>query len=96
MKLALLSILILTGCCTPPIPIKPPEFPPINESMKKQCPELAIAAVDSELLSDLVKTVTQNYGEYHKCKALVDTWQKWYEEQRQNHERLRNERMHTK
>lgn len=97
MKLISLCLtLFVSGCCTIPPPVKPPEFPPISEALKKKCPELVMAAVDSELLSDLVKTVTINYGEYHKCKAIVDAWQLWYEEQKINSEKLRNDRMHTK
>lgn len=86
--LAIILIVLLTGCKT--IPVKPPAFPPISQSMEYRCPDLKEAR-QSELLSELLDTIIKNYGEYHKCRVAVDVWHQWYEEQKENYERLRNE-----
>lgn len=92
MKLLLILLLpLLTGCVhldkVPPGPI--PVFPPVSkELLETKCPELQ-AAIPSELLSDMLKTVIANYGEYHKCKAMVDAWQTWYAEQKTNYEKIK-------
>jgi hypothetical protein len=67
--------LVLAGCGH--IPAKPnwPVAPNIGT-----CPEL-VDAIPSEKFSELLKTVTTNYGKYHECKARVDAWQKWYDDQ---------------
>lgn len=81
---SLLLILLLTACKS--VPVKQQEFPPIGENMEYKCPDLLIAP-NSELLSELVKTVIHNYGEYHKCKAAVEVWHQWYQEQKLNYEK---------
>lgn len=86
---------LLTACKTIYVPIPPPEFPKIGDSMNYKCPELLLAK-DSEKLSELLETVTKNYSEYHVCKAAVDAWHLWYYQQKAIHERLVNERMHSR
>lgn len=81
--LLLLLTILLTGCIT--VPVGRGEFPPVGEKMKHKCPDLIIAE-KSELLSDLLSTVIVNYGEYHKCKAAVEAWQQWYDEQKKTFE----------
>lgn len=96
MKLAVVLIaFLLTACKTIYVPIPPPEFPPVGEKMMYKCPELLLAK-DSEKLSELLETVTKNYGTYHTCKAAVEAWHLWYAEQKANHERLVNEQLHSK
>jgi hypothetical protein len=94
MKLLIVLIFpLLTGCAylgkivTVPLP----EFPPVSkELLEKKCPDLEMAP-PSELFSDLLRTVVTNYGEYHKCRAMVEAWQEWYVIQKLNYEKLRNE-----
>lgn len=95
MKLLLILALLLSGCKSVTILTPGPEFPPIPESFKQRCPDLAVTP-DSELLSDFIRTVTVNYSEYHKCRALVDAWQEWYNVNKQIHENLTNDRLRSK
>lgn len=85
----------LTACKTIYVPIPPPDFPKVGEKMMHKCPDLREAR-DSEKLSELLDTVVQNYGEYHKCRAAVDAWHQWYKEQKDNHERLVNDQLYSK
>lgn len=85
----LIILIFLAGCAhKQPIPVKPQEFPQMSDKVKHKCPDL-IPAPNSELLSDLIGTVTKNYGEYHKCKATVDAWNQWYDEQKANYEKVK-------
>jgi hypothetical protein len=46
------------------------------------CPELSTVAADTEQLSEVLKVVTENYGQYHECRIKVDLWMEWYKTQR--------------
>lgn len=69
--------LLLAGCVHNP-PAKPewPKAPNVG-----QCPELS-DAMPSEKLSELLSTVTANYGKYHECRARVEAWEQWYKDQK--------------
>lgn len=75
--LIIFSAVLLSGCDT--MPAKPawPAAPNVGS-----CPALNDAA-PSEKLSDLLSTVTTNYGKYHECAARVDAWQQWHKEQKE-------------
>jgi DNA invertase Pin-like site-specific DNA recombinase len=36
----------------------------------------------TEKLSEVLKVVVDNYGQYHECKIKVDTWVEWYKTQK--------------
>ena len=79
--LVFLMALLLAGCHTiPPQYPKWPDAPSVGN-----CPELDQAA-NSEKLSELLSTVTKNYGKYHECAARVDAWQQWHKEQKKIYE----------
>lgn len=78
---ALLISLLLMGCNT-----MPPQYPKWPDAPKVgNCPELD-QAIPSEKLSDLLITVTNNYGKYHECTARVHAWSEWYSEQQRIYE----------
>ena len=78
--IVLLCALLVAGCDH--IPAKPdwPAAPNVGD-----CPELDLA-VPSEKLSELLSTVTTNYGKYHECSARVQAWNEWYKEQKKIYE----------
>lgn len=92
-----LPVVFFMAACTTKVyvPIPPPGFPDIGVKMNYKCPELELAK-NSEKLSELLSTVANNYGTYHTCRAAVDAWHQWYQEQKANHERIVNEHMHSK
>lgn len=81
----LLVLLLLTGCTTVPVTAKFPEAPNI---LQTQCPALKQAADDAKL-SDLTKTVVENYGEYYLCAETVNGWIEWYTKQKKIFEELK-------
>ena len=72
-------IVLLTGCLTTPVKRN---FPEVPQELMEACPDLKLVE-PTEKLSDVLKVVTDNYGQYHECKIKVDTWVEWYKTQKQ-------------
>lgn len=71
-------VILLTGCSTV-VPVKQ-KFPPASPSLMVSCPDLKTVG-NTEKLSDVLKVVTENYSQYHECRAKVDAWIEWYNKQ---------------
>lgn len=81
MKLTtLLVILALTGCSSVPVAR---HFPDVPDELKVVCPELQETDPSTTKLSEVITVVTNNYSQYHECRAKVDTWIEWYNSQKQ-------------
>lgn len=80
--LFVLILLTLTGCSIfqKPIPVKR-NFPEVPNQLMEVCPDLK-KTEPTEKLSDVLKVVVDNYGQYHECKIKVDTWIEWYKTQK--------------
>lgn len=80
MKLAaLLFTILLVGCSATPVKRN---FPDAPEELKVSCQDLQ-KVKDNAKLSDIVSTVSTNYGQYHECRAKVDVWNQWYLKQKE-------------
>lgn len=79
MKYALLLVLVLSGCTSVPVARKFPEAP---EVVLQKCPELKQLA-DGAKLSDVARTVAENYTTYYQCSNKSDAWIEWYNSQKQ-------------
>ena len=81
MKYALLlTAAMLTGCSTVvPVTAKFPEPP--GKMAQERCPQLQQLKADPAL-SDVARTVTMNYSTYYECAVKADTWQEWYQIQK--------------
>ena len=77
--LLLVPVLLLTGCITT-APVKR-NFPEVPKELMESCPDLKTVP-DTEKLSDVLKVVTDNYGQYQECRIKVDTWIEWYKTQK--------------
>lgn len=78
MKLLLLcSVVLFVGCTTTPVKRNFPEVPP---EIMIACPDLK-QAEPTEKLSEVLKVVVDNYGQYHECRAKVNAWVEWYKTQ---------------
>jgi hypothetical protein len=74
------ALLSLSGCATKvPVAMK---FPAAPEGLLTTCAELEKIPPTEEQLSELAKVVVKNYGHYHECRAKVDAWIDWYNQQK--------------
>ena len=79
MKLLLIiPILLLSGCLVT-TPVKR-NFPEVPKELMESCPALQ-QTQPTEKLSDVLKVVIDNYGQYYDCDAKVDIWIEWYKTQ---------------
>ena len=75
----LLPILLLTACSTV-TPVKR-NFPEVPSELTESCPNLK-QTQQTEKLSEVLKVVVDNYGQYHECDTKVDMWIEWYNKQK--------------
>lgn len=81
----LLLTLLLVGCTSIPVKQKFPEVPNV---MREKCPQLK-SIDDSAKLSDIAKTITENYTTYHECSIKNDAWLEWYDTQKKIYESVK-------
>lgn len=74
----LIPAVLLTGCLVTPVKRNFPEVPP---EIMIACPDLKTVE-PTEKLSEVLKVVVDNYGQYHECRAKVDAWVEWYKTQK--------------
>lgn len=77
--LLLIPALLLTGCLVS-TPVKR-NFPEVPKELMEACLDLK-KTESTEKLSEVLKVVVDNYGQYHECKIKVDTWAEWYKTQK--------------
>ena len=70
-----LLVLILTGCSTT-VPVTA-KFPDVPERLLVKCPQLEKLENEAKL-SDISKTVTNNYTAYYECAVKHDAFVEWY------------------
>ena len=75
----LLLVLILTGCSTT-VPITA-KFPDVPERLLVKCPQLEKLENEAKL-SDISKTVINNYTPYYECAVKHDAFVEWYKIQK--------------
>ena len=76
----LVALALLAGCSTTvPVVAKFPESP---STLMQKCPQLE-KLNDGSKLSDVAKTVADNYSSYHECSVKNDGWIEWYQKQKQ-------------
>jgi hypothetical protein len=78
--LALIPIVLLTGCLATPVKRN---FPEVPQELLTACPDLSTVSAETDKLSDVLKVVTANYGQYQECQIKVDAWSEWYKTQKQ-------------
>jgi hypothetical protein len=57
-------------------------FPEVPANLKEACPDLK-QTDPTDKLSDVLKVVVDNYGQYHECRIKSDAWIEWYNSQKQ-------------
>lgn len=80
MKSLLLATLFVTGCTTiVPVTQPWPEAPGLQAT--QSCPNLEKLG-DNSQLSQVAKTVVNNYSEYYQCATKLQAWIEWYKQQK--------------
>lgn len=77
--LLILPAFLLVGCFST-APVKR-NFPEVPQELMTACPELK-QVEKTEQLSKVITTVTENYAQYHECRAKLDNWILWYNTQK--------------
>lgn len=88
MKTLLLTLTLLATGCSTTVPVTQtwPE-PPGLQSMQ---PCDTLKQLDPQpQLSDVAKTVAQNYTSYYSCVIKLEAWQEWYQKQQIIHKGIR-------
>mgnify|MGYP003339040136 CR=1 FL=1 len=57
--------------------------------LTKKCEELKLAVGSTISITDLLKTVVNNYTMYYECSNKVDGWNEWYTKQKEIYEKTR-------
>lgn len=81
-----LFLLLITGCAAAPVSR---DFPKAIEEVMQACPDLQRTSPDTTKLSEVLQVVVANYAQYHECRAKVDSWIKWYNEQKKIYESVK-------
>jgi hypothetical protein len=84
----LLCTVGLFGCSTVPVT---QSFPKTNDALMKPVPELKEIPYGSSA-SEIFDVVIENYGTYHEVANQLESWQKWYKEQKQIFESVNKEK----
>ena len=72
-------VLGISACTTVPVTTRFPDAP--GSMVATACPILE-KVKDDPALSDVSRTIANNYGTYYECAVKVDMWIRWYNEQR--------------
>ena len=76
-KLISPPLFLLLSACVTTVPVTA-KFPDVPRILRQPCPQLDTLKKDDPKLSDMMKTVTNNYVKYHDCAAQVESWNEWY------------------
>ena len=85
-KIILAMSLVLAGCSTP-VPVHR-TFPVMPAELKVECSELQQIKPEAKL-SDVTKTVAENYSLYHTCKNKHTNIVEWYTIQKEIFEKIK-------
>ena len=83
--LACFLLVLVTGCSSVPVA---PKFPEVPERILQKCPQLEKLSEESKL-SDIAKTVTNNYTTYYECAVKHDAFIEWYQVQKKIYESVK-------
>lgn len=72
---------MITSCATP-IPVER-SFPDSAPELMKKCETLLTIKGEKVSITDMLKTVVENYKLYYSCANKVEGWQTWYHDQKE-------------
>jgi hypothetical protein len=59
----------------------------VPQALNEDCKELQLMAGNS--ITDLLRTVVENYRLHYECSNKVEGWQDWYKEQKRIFDRVK-------
>ena len=78
--IVVMLVLAVTGCSTV-VPVVA-KFPPApGQLVSEPCPNLK-KLNDNAALSDIARSVTENYTSYYECAVKLDAWIDWHSKQK--------------
>jgi len=81
MKAVILTITFLLSGCTTFVTVKR-NFPEAPVTLMVKCPQLETVQGDKVAITDMLKTIVNNYRLYYECSNRVEGWGDWYVEQK--------------
>jgi hypothetical protein len=85
--IAVLGVVLIAGCSVF-LPAKP-KFPEALPELTKPCPDLKKIDGDKVAITDLLRTVVDNYALYYDCSLKNDGWNDWYKKQKDIYDRVK-------
>jgi hypothetical protein len=79
MKTFILFFAIFLAGCTTVVPVKR-NFPDAPQVLLEDCKELQLMVGNS--ITDMLRTVVENYRLHYECSNKVDGWRDWHREQK--------------
>jgi hypothetical protein len=79
MKTFILFFAIFLAGCTTVVPVKR-NFPDAPQVLLEDCKELQLMVGNS--ITDMLRTVVENYRLHYECANKVDGWRDWHREQK--------------
>jgi hypothetical protein len=79
-------IVIISGCAYAPVK---PEFPKATPILMQKCEELQKIEGNTVTITEMLKTIVNNYTLYYECSTKVEGWQDWYIEQKKIYESIK-------
>ena len=76
MKYLVCFLFVLMNGCSTVVPFKS-KFPDVPERLMVKCPQLEKVS-ETPTLSDVAKTITNNYTTYYDCAVKHDAFIEWY------------------
>jgi hypothetical protein len=84
--LTILLAILITGCSTT-VPVKA-KFPEVPDRLLVSCPQLE-KVPEAPKLSEVAKTVSNNYTTYYECAVKHDAFVEWYQIQKRIYESVK-------
>jgi len=83
MKIFIIFIsLFLSSCVSTAVPVQN-NFPNVPNVMMEECEKLKKIDQNNITLSEIVKSVVNNYSLYHECSLRNTIWIEWYKENKE-------------
>jgi len=85
-----LSVSLLSGCAmfTKFLPAKP-KFPEPIKELTEPCPDLKKIEGDKIAITELLRSVVENYTMYYECSLKNDGWNDWYKKQKEIYDKIK-------